>query len=207
MKILNAEISFPPIEKADKFGVIGLGGDLSVERLKLAYRSGIFPWFNEGEPIIWWAPKKRMVLFPEEIRISKSMRSLLNKEIFKITYNQDFEAVISNCRKIFRPDQNGSWISNAMIDAYCKLHEEGMAKSIEVWHDGKLAGGLYGIDLGHVFSGESMFSIVPNASKAAFIALAEKYKLIDCQIYNEHLESLGCREIPRKEFMRILSET
>lgn len=204
MRILTEALYFPPLEQADKFGVVAFGGDLSVERLKLAYNSGIFPWFDEDEPIIWWAPPERMVLFPDELRISKSMRSILKKGVFKITHNQDFEAVIFNCRKILRPDQNGSWISKEMMEAYCKLHEEGMAKSIEVWYEGKLAGGLYGVDLGHVFSGESMFSIVPNASKVAFFELAKNYKLIDCQVYNEHLESLGCREIPRNEFMNFL---
>ncbi|AWI24849.1 leucyl/phenylalanyl-tRNA--protein transferase [Flavobacterium pallidum] len=204
MYILNEDLFFPPIEKADKFGVLAIGGDLSAERLTLAYKRGIFPWFNEDEPIIWWAPPQRMVLFPDEIKISKSMRNLLNRNVFEVTHNQDFEAVISNCSKIYRHDQNGSWITNAMMEAYCRLHEAGLAKSIEVWHEGKLAGGLYGIDLGHVFSGESMFSIFPNASKVAFIALAKKYELVDCQVHNDHLESLGCREIPRKEFMDIL---
>ncbi|WP_298156347.1 leucyl/phenylalanyl-tRNA--protein transferase [Flavobacterium sp.] len=206
MEILTDKLYFPPLEKADRHGLIALGGDLSVARLQLAYHSGIFPWFNEDEPILWWAPPKRMVLFPDEIRISKSMRSILRKGIFSVTTNQAFDAVITNCSKIYRPDQHGSWISNEMRAAYCQLHEQGIAKSIEVWHNGELAGGLYGIDLGHVFSGESMFSIVPNASKIAFIELAKTYELVDCQIYNDHLESLGCREIPRKQFMQILSK-
>ncbi|AWA31352.1 leucyl/phenylalanyl-tRNA--protein transferase [Flavobacterium magnum] len=204
MYILTDDLYFPPVERADKYGVLALGGDLSAERLALAYRSGIFPWFNEEEPIIWWAPPQRMVLFPEEIRISKSMRNILNRNMFDITINRDFEAVITQCSKISRAGQQGSWITKGMINAYCQLHEEGLAKSIEVWHQGQLAGGLYGIDLGHVFSGESMFSLIPNASKAAFIHLAGQYELVDCQIHNRHLESLGCREIPRKEFMEWL---
>ena len=203
------DLFFPPVTEADEDGILAIGGDLNPERLQLAYKSGIFPWFNEGEPILWWSPDPRMVLFLDELIVSKSMRNILNRNQFKITFNQNFAAVISNCQKIKRDGQNGTWISNEMIDAYCKLNELGIAKSVEVWQDEVLVGGLYGIDLGHVFCGESMFSKVSNASKAAFISLVNKlkkenYELLDCQVYNPHLESLGCREIDREEFMSIL---
>ncbi|MWB95669.1 leucyl/phenylalanyl-tRNA--protein transferase [Flavobacterium sp. GA093] len=209
MHYIFNDLYFPPVSQADEEGVLAVGGDLSPERLELAYKSGIFPWFNEGEPILWWAPDPRMVLFLDELIVSKSMRNILNRNLFKVTFNQDFAAVISNCQEIKREGQNGTWISNEMIEAYCHLHTEGIAKSVEVWQDEVLVGGLYGIDLGHVFCGESMFSKVSNASKVAFIALVdylkkENYKLLDCQVYNPHLESLGCREIDREEFMSIL---
>ena len=172
---------------------------------------GFFPWFNEGEPILWWSPDPRMVLFLEELIVSKSMRNVLNRKQFTVTFNKSFREVISNCQKIKREGQDGTWISNEMIDAYCKLNEQGIAKSVEVWQDENLVGGLYGIDLGHVFCGESMFSKVSNASKVAFIALVNylkegNYKLLDCQVYNSHLESLGCREIDREAFISILKK-
>lgn len=206
---LSEVLFFPPVSEANYDGILAIGGDLSTERLQLAYRNGIFPWFNEGEPIVWWSPNPRMVLFLEELIVSKSMRNILNRNSFKVTFNQNFRDVISNCQKIKRDGQNGTWISNNMIEAYCKLHEMGFAKSVEVWENDELVGGLYGVDLGHVFCGESMFSKVSNASKVAFIALVtqlknENYKLLDCQVYNPHLESLGCREIDREEFMSIL---
>ncbi|MET3027121.1 leucyl/phenylalanyl-tRNA--protein transferase [Flavobacterium sp. UW10123] len=211
MYYLFNDLFFPPVTEADEEGVLAIGGDLSPERLLLAYKSGIFPWFNEGEPILWWAPDPRMVLFFDELVISKSMKKILNKKMFKVTYNKNFREVISNCQQIKREGQNGTWISDEMINAYCKLNEEGVAKSVEVWQDDVMVGGLYGIDLGkgNIFCGESMFSKVSNASKTAFIALAlylkkENYKLLDCQVYNPHLESLGCREIDREEFMSIL---
>jgi leucyl/phenylalanyl-tRNA--protein transferase len=211
MNHLTKELCFPPVETASQEGVLAFGGDLSSERLLLAYRSGIFPWFEEDDPILWWSPDPRMVLFLEEFKVSKSMRNVMNKAVFKITFNENFRAVISNCRKVKRDGQSGTWITNEMIEAYCKLHELGFAKSIEVWQNEKLVGGLYGIDLGHVFCGESMFSLVSNASKVAFITLVNQlktanYKLLDCQVYNEHLESLGCREIDRKQFMQILKK-
>lgn len=211
MYYLFNDLYFPPVTEADEEGILAIGGDLSPERLLLAYKSGIFPWFNEGEPILWWAPDPRMVLFFDELAISKSMRKILNKKMFKVTYNKNFKEVILNCQQIKREGQDGTWISDEMIEAYCKLNEEGVAKSVEVWQDDVLVGGLYGIDLGkgNIFCGESMFSKVSNASKTAFIALAlylkkENYKLLDCQVYNPHLESLGCREIGRDEFMSIL---
>ena len=209
MYFLTEDLFFPPISETNADGILAVGGDLSSERLTLAYKSGIFPWFNEDEPLIWWSPNPRMVLFLEELVISKSMRNILKKDVFKVTFNQDFRDVISNCQRIKRQGQSGTWITNDMIEAYCKLHELGIAKSVEVWQNEKLVGGLYGIDLGTVFCGESMFSKVSNASKVAFIALVNhlkeaNYKLLDCQVYNEHLESLGCREIERVDFMKIL---
>ena len=209
MVLLGKELVFPPVEMASAEGILAFGGDLQPQRLILAYQSGIFPWYNEGEPIIWYSPEERMVLFPEELYISKSMRRLMAKNEFTISWNKAFEQVIDQCQKSPRKDQLGTWITEDMKQAYIKLHKMGFAKSIEVWHEDELIGGLYGIDLGHVFCGESMFSKVSNASKLAFIHLVQElqkknYKLIDCQVYNEHLESLGAREIPRSEFMEIL---
>ena len=210
MYYVSNELHFPPVDSASPEGILAFGGDLSPERLLLAYKSGIFPWFNIEEPIIWWSPDPRMVLFLDEFKVSKSMRNVLNRNVFKVTFNQNFNAVIRNCQKVVRPGQSGTWISEQMIDAYEKLHELGHAKSIEVWQDEVLVGGLYGVDLGHVFCGESMFSTVSNASKVAFISLVHQlksqyYQLLDCQVYNEHLESLGCREIAREDFVGILT--
>ncbi|MBF4473671.1 leucyl/phenylalanyl-tRNA--protein transferase [Flavobacterium sp. HJJ] len=209
MYYLSKDLFFPPVSHADSDGILAIGGDLSPERLKLAYNSGIFPWFNDGEPIIWWSPNQRMVLFLDELVVSKSMRSIINRNIFTVTFNQNFREVISNCRQVKREGQAGTWITSEMIEAYCRLNKLGLAKSVEVWQDNQLVGGLYGIDLGGVFCGESMFSLVSNASKAAFIALVnqlkkDNYRLLDCQVYNEHLETLGCREIDREDFMTIL---
>ena len=209
MYFLSEDLFFPPVSEAYPDGILAIGGDLSTERLVLAYKSGIFPWFEEGEPIYWWSPNPRMVLFLDELVVSKSMRNILNRNIFSVTFNENFREVISNCQKIKRDGQNGTWITNDMIEAYCKLNELGIAKSVEVWQNDELVGGLYGIDLGHIFCGESMFSKVSNASKVAFIALSNQlksanYKVLDCQVYNEHLESLGCREIDRTDFMKLL---
>lgn len=211
MILLSKEIVFPPVHLANNDGLLAIGGDLSEERLILAYKSGIFPWFNQGEPIIWYSPKERMVLFPKNLKISKSMRQILKKNEFKITFNQNFSEVISNCKNIYREGQGGTWITDEMQEAYMKLHKLGIAKSVEVWYDNELVGGLYGIDLGHVFCGESMFSKVSNTSKLAFIYLVKKlekenYKLLDCQVYNTHLESLGADEISRSEFLKYLKE-
>ena len=212
MFYLSKELFFPSVHHAHSSGIVALGGDLSSERLELAYHSGIFPWFEDGEPITWWSPNPRMVLYLDELIVSKSMRNILNRNIFKVTFNQNFRDVISYCQNVKREGQNGTWITDDMIEAYCKLHELGMAQSVEVWQDDVLVGGLYGVDLGHIFCGESMFSLVSNASKVAFIKLVEKlknenYKLLDCQVYNSHLESLGCREIERQEFMAILQNS
>ena len=211
MIFLNENLDFPEVNKAEKSGIIAFGGDLSPERLILAYKSGIFPWFNSDEPILWWAPNPRMVLFFDELIVSKSMKKIIEKNVFSVTFNQNFREVISNCQQIERNDQNGTWITNNLIEAYCKLHELGIAKSVEVWQNNELVGGLYGVDLGHVFCGESMFSKVSNASKFAFINLvndlkSKNYQLLDCQIHNNHLASLGCKEIPRDLFMKILNK-
>lgn len=211
MHYLSETLYFPDVNQANRDGILAIGGDLSPKRLQLAYKSGIFPWFEVGDPILWWSPNPRMVLFLEELKISKSMRNVLNKGEFSVTFNQNFRDVISYCQKVKRDGQNGTWITNDMIEAYCKLNDLGIAKSVEVWQDDILVGGLYGVDLGHIFCGESMFSLVSNASKVAFITLVnhlknENYKLLDCQVYNPHLESLGCREIAREEFMRILQQ-
>jgi leucyl/phenylalanyl-tRNA--protein transferase len=209
MFLLSKELFFPPVSCANEDGLLAIGGDLSVERLALAYKSGIFPWFNEGEPIIWYSPNPRMVLFPKDLKISKSMRQVIRKGAFKVTFNQNFSAVIANCKNVYRPDQGGTWITNEMQQAYNELHKKGIAKSVEVWLNNELVGGLYGIDLGTVFCGESMFSTVSNASKVAFIYLVQKlekenYKLIDCQVYNNHLASLGADEISRDAFLTYL---
>ncbi|HEX8562741.1 MAG TPA: leucyl/phenylalanyl-tRNA--protein transferase [Flavobacterium sp.] len=207
---LSEKIYFPPVESASAEGILALGGDLSPQRLVLAYKSGIFPWFNDGEPIVWWSPDPRMVVFPDRYKVSKSIRNILNKGRFNVTFNRCFREVITNCSEVDRSGEPGTWISKEMIEAYCKLHELGYAKSVEVWQEEKLVGGLYGVDLGHLFCGESMFSKVSNASKVAFVTLIEKlrneqYKLLDCQVYNEHLALLGAQEIPRAEFIKIVT--
>ena len=203
---LTETIAFPGYDCTSEEGVIALGGDLSVERLTHAYKNGIFPWFSDNDPIVWYCPFKRMVLFPAEIKISKSMQKIMNRNEFTITENTAFEAVIYNCKNIDRNDGFGTWITNDMEQAYINLHKKGIAKSIEVWFKDELVGGLYGVEINHIFCGESMFSKVSNASKLAFMHLAKNknYKLIDCQIYNEHLASLGAREIDRTLFLSIL---
>ena len=203
---LTDTIEFPGYDCTSEEGVIALGGDLSVERLTHAYKNGIFPWFSDNDPIVWYCPFERMVLFPAEIKISKSMQKIINKNAFTITENTAFEAVIYNCKNMDRNDGFGTWITNDMEQAYLNLHKKGIAKSIEVWFKDELVGGLYGLEINHIFCGESMFSKVSNASKLAFMHLAknENYKLIDCQIYNEHLASLGAREIDRSLFLSIL---
>jgi leucyl/phenylalanyl-tRNA--protein transferase len=203
---LTDTIAFPGYDCTSEEGVIALGGDLSVERLTHAYKNGIFPWFSDDDPIVWYCPFERMVLFPAEIKISKSMQKIINKNEFTITENTAFEAVIYNCKNIDRNDGFGTWITNDMEQAYLNLHKKGIAKSIEVWSKDELVGGLYGVEINHIFCGESMFSKVSNASKLAFMHLAKNknYKLIDCQIHNEHLASLGAREIARSLFLSIL---
>ncbi len=201
---LNEEIVFPPVNSAEESGMLAVGGDLSKERLIEAYRNGIFPWYSAGEPILWWAPDPRFVLFPSEIKISKSMKQVLARQIFEITYDRNFADVILGCSRP-RIRQRGTWITDDMMTAYTELHREGYAHSVEVWMDGELAGGLYGISLGRCFFGESMFSCVENASKTALISLTLAlrklgFNIIDCQVYTAHLESLGARDIPRKIF-------
>ncbi len=209
MFFLSERLEFPPVERANTEGLLAVGGDLSPERLLLAYQNGIFPWFNEDALILWWSPDPRMVLFPNKIKISKSMRKVINSNQFRLTINTCFEAVVSNCSTIKRVGQEGTWITKEMKNAYLKLHKKGYAKSYEVWENNQLVGGLYGIDMGHVFCGESMFSTKSNASKYAFIMLAQEFQkedkqLIDCQLHTPHLESLGAEEIPRASFLEIL---
>jgi leucyl/phenylalanyl-tRNA--protein transferase len=208
--VLDKELSFPPVHLAEPDGLLAMGGDLSTERLLLAYRNGIFPWY-EGEHILWWSPDPRFVLFPDELKISKSIKPLLNRNEFSFTTDQAFSEVIRQCKKITRPGQDGTWITNEIEKAYNKLHELGYAHSAEVWKEGKLVGGLYGIKLGKAFFGESMFSTVSNASRFAFIKYVQQLKeegirIIDCQVYTEYLESLGARMIDRKDFITILKE-
>jgi leucyl/phenylalanyl-tRNA--protein transferase len=211
MYLLTKKISFPNHSEADKNGLLAIGGDLSTKRLKHAYNNGIFPWYNEDEPLLWWSPNLRMVLFPKDLRISKSMKTILKRNQFQITFNKAFNEVIHHCANIKREGQPDTWITNDMTEAYVKLHKLGIATSVEVWQEDKLVGGLYGLDLKtkKVFCGESMFSKVSNASKAAFITLVEHlkaldYKLIDCQMHTSHLESLGAYEIPRNYFLNYL---
>jgi len=209
MFILDKSLYFPPVISASAEGVVAFGGDLSPDRLLLAYRNGIFPWYSEGYPITWYSPDPRMVLFPKAVKISKSMRQIMRKNPFEIRFNSAFADVIHNCKIIKRNGEEGTWITDAMEKSYNELHKLGWAKSVEVYQNNVLVGGLYGVDLGHVFCGESMFSKVSNASKVAFIWLAnyladKNYKLIDCQVYNEHLDSLGAIEIPRKDFLSYL---
>lgn len=209
MYFLTKELFFPPVDEASYDGILAVGGDLSIDRLLLAYNNGIFPWFDADDPILWWSPSERMVVDPNNYKVSKSLRNIINRNIFKVTFNKDFKSVIENCQQIDRKGQDGTWISDDIIESYTKLHELGKAKSVEVWQNNELVGGLYGIDLGHVFCGESMFSKVPNASKVAFVKLIEylkenNYKLLDCQVHNDHLEKLGAFEISRESFMKIL---
>lgn len=203
---LSDSIDFPSPELARKDGILALGGDLSEKRLIHAYQNGIFPWFSEGEPIVWYSPEQRMVVFPNEFKLSKSMRQFVRKTTLTITENTAFEEVIFNCKNIDREDGLGTWITNDMEQAYISLHRMGFAKSIEVWDGNELVGGLYGVEVGEVFCGESMFSKISNVSKLAFSHLVQNgnYQLIDCQVYNDHLASLGAREIPRNQFLKIL---
>lgn len=208
LHILSDDLWFPPVEDALPDGLLAVGGDLSIERLLLAYRSGIFPWYDDDMPL-WWSPDPRFVLFPEKLKVSKSMKQLLRKEAFIFTTNKAFEQVIRNCQQAPRPGQDGTWINEDIIAAYTELHRMGFAHSAEVWRDDELVGGLYGIRMGHMFFGESMFSKQSNASKYAFIKYiqqlqAEGVQLVDCQVYTEHLESLGAEMIPRSAFMHLL---
>ena len=203
---LKDTIEFPSYESTTNEGIIALGGDLSEERLIHAYNNGIFPWYSEGDPIVWYCPHKRMVLFPEAIKVSKSMQKIMNNNNYTITENKAFSEVIYNCKTIDRKDGFGTWITGEMEQAYINLHQKGLAKSIEIWLGNELVGGLYGLEINNIFCGESMFSKVSNASKLAFIHLVKnkEYTLIDCQIYNQHLERLGAKEIDRSTFLQIL---
>jgi len=204
--------SFPPVETAHESGILAIGGALTVDWLLLAYKHGVFPWFEDGEPITWWAPNPRMVVIPQYFKPSKSMRNILNRGLFQVTFNTSFKQVITHCQTVKREGQNGTWITDEMIEAYCALNQLGYAQSVEVWQDGELVGGLYGVDVGgDIFCGESMFSLVPNASKVAFHRLVEKlkkenYRLLDCQVYNPHLALLGAIEISREVYMEYLNK-
>lgn len=209
MYLLSEDIVFPPVEEADEDGFLAIGGDLSTERLLEAYRNGIFPWYNEDEPICWWSPDPRCVLFPQKLHVSKSMNQLIRKEQFRFSMDTCFTEVMENCRSIARKGEQGSWIQDELIAAYTKLHELGYAHSGETWYDGKLVGGMYGVQLGKIFFGESMFSFMSNASKFAFTGFVRELvkqdvQLIDCQMKTDHLLSLGAEMIPRSEFIAIL---
>ncbi len=208
LSILNNELVFPPVELAEPDGLLAVGGDLRTERLLLAYRQGIFPWY-EGQHILWWCPDPRFVLFPDELRESKSMRQLLKRDAFEFRTDTAFAQVITNCKTVARRGQESTWITEEVRAAYTRLHLAGYAHSAETYYEGQLVGGLYGIRLGKVFFGESMFSKASNASKYAFIRYVQQLReegveLIDCQVYTEHLESLGARMIPRPDFIALL---
>lgn len=209
MKFLTSNMPFPDVSEASEEGLLAIGGDLSVTRLLSAYKQGIFPWFADEDPILWWAPDPRFVLFPNKLKVSKSMQQILRNSDYEVSVNKDFNAVIKACALAKRSDQDGgTWITNNMIKAYTQLHELGYAKSVEVWKNNELVGGLYGVDLDNdVFCGESMFTKESNASKFGFITFIQNsnYKLIDCQVYTQHLESLGAEDISRDDFMKYLN--
>lgn len=211
MYVLTEELFFPPAKFANKDGLLAIGGDLSAERLLLAYRNGIFPWYNQYEPICWYCPQPRFILFPPELNISRSMKTVINSEVFSFSINKAFDDVIKNCKTIYRKQQQGTWISDEIIEAYTALHAQGYAHSAEAWCNGELAGGLYGVRIGKVFFGESMFSKQSNASKFTFIKYVhylqqQQVQLIDCQVYTAHLQSLGARMIDRDIFLGILGK-
>ncbi len=209
IKIMNRGDSFPDPRFASKSGLVAIGGDLSPHTLIQAYKKGIFPWYSEGDPILWWSPDPRMVLYPCDLKISKSLKKVLKKNRFKITFNRAFEQVINQCSKIKRKGQDGTWILPEIIDAYVKLHKLGYAHSVEAYLDDELVGGLYGVVIGKVFFGESMFSKVSDASKVAFVHLVqrlkdERFHFIDCQVSSDHLARFGAIEIPRDRFLEEL---
>jgi leucyl/phenylalanyl-tRNA--protein transferase len=202
---LTEEIIFPHPSLADDDGILAVGGDLSVDRLLLAYENGIFPWYSDDQPIIWWSPDPRLVLFPKKIKISKSMKKIIKKGIFKITYDKCFSDVIDNCKNT----RESTWITDDVMNAYINMHNRGFAHSVEAWQEGQLVGGLYGVSIGKCFFGESMFTKVSNASKAAFIDLTKNlidrdFSIIDCQQETDHLKSLGAEIISRKKFLDII---
>ncbi len=207
--LLSDNIGFPSPHLATKDGLLAVGGDLSKERLILAYRMGIFPWFSDGDPILWWSPDPRLVLYPSEIKISRTLQKIIKKNVFSVTMDTAFDEVINQCAQIRLQQNQGTWIVKDMIDAYCKLHRAGFAHSMEIWQQKELAGGIYGVSLGKCFFGESMFSRVSNASNVALVKLAKylselSFDLIDCQVPTEHLIRFGAREIPRKLFLNQL---
>ncbi|MCB0449672.1 MAG: leucyl/phenylalanyl-tRNA--protein transferase [Confluentibacter sp.] len=208
MQFLTEDINFPSVNQATPDGLLAIGGDLSVPRLLQAYKQGIFPWFCDDEPILWWSPNPRFVLFSEKLKVSKSMKQVLRNKHYTVTVNQAFKAVINACSNVKREGQAATWITHSMVEAYTNLHNLGYATSVEVWQDTELVGGFYGVDVGNgVFCGESMFAKKSNASKLAFITFIQNtnYKLIDCQVYTTHLESLGAENIPRDVFMEYIT--
>jgi leucyl/phenylalanyl-tRNA--protein transferase len=208
MIFLTAQQKFPEISQANSDGLLAIGGDLSVNRLMEAYQLGIFPWFDNDQPILWWSPDPRFVLFPKKLKVSKSMKQVIRNTDFEITINKAFSSVIQECAIVKRQGQSSTWITTNMIEAYCMLHDQGIAISVEVWLNNDLVGGLYGIDVQNkVFCGESMFTKVNNASKVGLISFIQQsnYELIDCQVYTDHLASLGAENISRNEFLKYLS--
>jgi leucyl/phenylalanyl-tRNA---protein transferase len=208
---LTKELIFPEPELAEEDGLLAVGGDLSKDRLLLAYSMGIFPWYSDDSPVLWWSPDPRLILIPEELKVSRSLRQVIKKGVFAVTMDTAFSEVIRSCAEIRRGGQQGTWITEEMIEAYIRLHHAGYAHSIESWHDDELVGGLYGIALGKAFFGESMFAKKSSASKVALVALAEylrrlDFSFIDCQVTTEHLKSLGAREIHRKKFLQMLKK-
>ena len=208
--LLPDDLIFPSPQLAPQEGLLAVGGDLSQERLLLGYRMGIFPWYSENEPIMWWSPDPRLVLYPAQLRISKSLKKTINKNRFALTMDKAFEAVIKACARSRTQANEGTWIVDEMIAAYCELHADGWAHSVEAWQGDQLAGGLYGVSLGRCFFGESMFTRISNASKVAFVALVRylqelNFALIDCQVTTPHLVNFGAREIPRARFLAELA--
>jgi len=209
---LPDEIIFPPPELADESGILAVGGDLAEERLLLAYSMGIFPWYSEGDPILWWSPDPRLVLLPDEIKVSRSLKQTLNKETFNVTMDRAFESVIRECASVHQKTAGDTWITDEMIEAYIHLHHSGFAHSVESWFDDRLVGGLYGVSLGSAFFGESMYAKKSNASKVAFVRLIQQlanwqFTLIDCQVATKHLKTFGAHDIPRTEFMVLLKRS
>lgn len=210
--LLSDNIQFPPPHLASEDGLLAVGGDLSQKRLLLAYRMGIFPWFSDNEPILWWSPDPRLVLYPREIKISKTLKKIIKKDMFKVTMDLAFNEVINQCAQVRLQKNQGTWIIEDIIEAYCKLHESGFAHSVEVWRQGELAGGLYGVSLGKCFFGESMFTRISNASNIALVKLVEyldklSFDLIDCQVTTGHLIRFGAKEIPRTLFLKQLEKS
>jgi len=209
---LSSELVFPPPDEADSEGILALGGDLSVERLLLAYKKGIFPWYSDEDPILWWSPDPRLVLFPERIKLSKSLKRILKSGKFHIQCDINFAQVVYHCANTSRKGQLGTWITTDMQEAYCNLHEAGYAHSFEAYYKGQLVGGLYGVSIGRSFFGESMFSHQSDASKVALAALVQmaqqwKFDMIDCQVPTEHLQRMGAEQITRTDFLNLLASS
>jgi len=210
--VLDNSLEFPHPKYSEPTGLLAIGGDLKIERLLLAYKNGIFPWYSEGNPILWFSPDPRLILLPRQLRVSKNLGKVIKSQKFKVKFDTCFEDVIFRCAKIRRKNQDGTWITNEMVDAYIKLHEEGLAHSVESFYEGELVGGLYGVSLGAVFFGESMFYSLNNASKVALYYLVQsleswKFDFIDSQIPTDHMKSLGAREIDRDSFLKMLQKS